>query len=102
MGKKIYKARLTDGRVVVLEKDCGCLDEIHEGPHWLHMDRFDRERNREYLARATAVPTTPAEDAASRLAFQAHVQGEQVRLANKLRSLTSRGIAELLPVEEEP
>ncbi len=43
--RRVIKARLTSGEIIVLEKDCGCCDEIHIGPHWLHMNDFDRATN---------------------------------------------------------
>lgn len=33
-----------------LPKDCGCLDRIHLGPHWLHEDALDREQTRKQIA----------------------------------------------------
>jgi hypothetical protein len=34
------KAKLESGEIVTLEKDCDCV--IHDGPHWVYMDAFDR------------------------------------------------------------
>ncbi len=34
--------------------DCGCIH--HHGPHWLYMDRFERRRNTELLARSIRTP----------------------------------------------
>jgi len=41
------KAELENGTIVDLEKECGCI--THEGPHWIHMDKMDRERNKKLL-----------------------------------------------------
>lgn len=75
-------AKLTDGRTVELEKDCECI--THDGPHWLHMDRIDKELNAELLARG---------DYLSLIAF---AQGESRRLDEKLRNMESRKISELI------
>jgi hypothetical protein len=32
--------------------DCGCLPEIHTGPHWRHIDALDRARNEAQIRRA--------------------------------------------------
>lgn len=37
------RARLEDGSIVELVKDCGCLH--HEGPHWLHMNKVEEALN---------------------------------------------------------
>ena len=48
------KSQLEDGTVIELIKDdCGCLDSIHTGPHWLHMDAFDRATNQLLLNHKT-------------------------------------------------
>lgn len=80
------RARLTDGTVVELEKDCDCV--THEGPHWLHMDDVDKSLNVPLRARALA--------GESLLAIRAYAQVEQQRLAMKLREMESRNIAEIL------
>jgi len=42
--RQVYTcARLSDGRVIRLSKDCECV--THEGPHFLYMDRVSRDLN---------------------------------------------------------
>lgn len=41
------EARLEDGSIVTLEKDCSCID--HQGPHWLHSDHLFRQLNLQLL-----------------------------------------------------
>ena len=61
--------------------DCGCI--THQGPHWLHMDLLDRERNLKLLERLVrAVEMRNADDHA--LAHQAWLQAERMRLREKL------------------
>lgn len=88
------KARLTDGRVVQLKKDCGCSDEIHSSgaPHWLHMDHVSHELNQRLLPRV---------DQGDALAARAFAQEERVRLNSKLASLQQHGIEELIPEEDD-
>lgn len=43
------RAELESGEIVELVKECGCLDELHQGPHWLHMDEVDRDLNAKLL-----------------------------------------------------
>jgi len=42
------------GKWVELPKDCGCLPEIHEGPHWIHADASYREANLKLYDRCQA------------------------------------------------
>lgn len=84
----------TDSELIELEKDCGCLDEIHVGPHWIHMDRYDQNVGKEYLARAEAAHGT----ARVMMAREASVQHELARVTEKRRQFGSRGIECLLPV----
>lgn len=39
-----YKAKLKNGEVVNLEKECDCI--IHDEPHWIHADRIWKQSNR--------------------------------------------------------
>lgn len=80
------KAELTNGEIVELEKDCGCI--IHEGPHWLHMDAVDKDLNQQYLR-------------PDFLSLHAFAAAEQRRLEIKLREMESRGIARIIR-EENP
>lgn len=75
---------MQDGSIIPAEKDCGCLDEIHEGPHWLHMDDVDKKLNKKYLERG---------DAAS---LQVFARLEIQRLQTKHRELVSRKIEEII------
>jgi hypothetical protein len=81
MGILTMKARLEDGSIVTLEKDCSCID--HEGPHWLHSDHLFRQLNLQLLGRGQ-LPT---------MAFTIE---EQARLSRKLSIMKAKRIAELL------
>jgi hypothetical protein len=50
----MLRFRLADGRTVVAEKDCTCLDTIHNGPHWLYTNDLWSERNHKLLATGNA------------------------------------------------
>lgn len=80
------KARLTDGSVVELVKDCGCV--IHEGPHWLHMDEVSKRLNQPLREKALT---------GSQLAAYALATEEIARLREKRYQMESRRIAQLLP-----
>lgn len=41
------RAKLVDGTVVILTKDCECI--THDGPHWIYADELWARRNRELL-----------------------------------------------------
>jgi len=79
----VRSARLTNGSIVPLLKDCGC--GTHDGPHWLHMDRIDRDQNKSLLDGAT-----------SSAEIKAFMEAEQRRLAEKLREMKARNIEEIL------
>ena len=81
----MVRARLSDGSVVELEKDCGCV--IHEGPHWLHMDEVDKQLNARLRERAFK---------GEFLAVHAFALAEARRLGEKLREMESRNIEEIL------
>lgn len=74
-------ARLEDGSIVTLEKDCGCTD--HDGPHWLHSDHLFRQLNLQLLG-------------PNNLQTQAFAIEEQARLTRKLSIMKAKRIAELL------
>ena len=76
------KARLANGQIITLEKDCGCI--IHEGPHWLHMDEVSRKLNYQILERG------------GQFAGIAFAREERVRLQNKERNMTTRNIVEII------
>lgn len=75
------KARLEDGSIVTLEKDCSCID--HVGPHWLHSDRLFHRLNLQLLG-------------LNNLQTQAFAIEEQARLTRKLSIMKAKRIAELL------
>ncbi|MCD2453645.1 hypothetical protein GO003_025025 [Methylicorpusculum oleiharenae] len=75
------KARLEDGSIVTLEKDCRCID--HEGPHWLHSDHVYRQLNLQLLGQGM-------------LQTQAFAIEERARLTRKLSIMKAKRIAELL------
>lgn len=65
-------------------KDCQCL--THDGPHWLHMDFLDRERNLAYLERfVLSVETRNADDFLP--AWEAWRRAEEARLQEKRRNM---------------
>jgi hypothetical protein len=74
------RARLTDGEVVTLEKDCTC--PAHEGPHWLHVDARERAEAAQALR--------------AREIFE-HIFIEQARLQAKAWNMNRHGIVELIP-----
>jgi hypothetical protein len=84
------KARLKDGSVVALVKDCGCL--THEGPHWLHMDALDRER-----ADAMLPPRGLRAEDIDRQTLMGFIAAEVARLGEKRYQMLARGIEQLLP-----
>ena len=74
------RARLTNGQVVTLDKDCTCL--THEGPHWVYVD--ERER-------AEASRALKAQDLFEVIFI------EQARLKAKVWNMERQGIVELIP-----
>ena len=74
------RARLTNGEVVTLEKDCTCT--AHEGPHWLHMDQMER---------AEASRAIKAQDLFELIFI------DQARLQAKAWHMNRQGIVELIP-----
>jgi hypothetical protein len=71
---------LVGGSMVELPKDCDCLPEIHEGPHWMHADKTWHESNLKLLKR---------DDYLGGIAF---AQQEGARLREKIYQMESRGI----------
>lgn len=84
-----YRALMLDGTFVLLEKDCECVDELHTEPHWLHMDTFDKERNRKMGADAVASNNGPL--------WRTYCLAEMQRLNEKLANLKKYRIAEVFP-----
>jgi hypothetical protein len=74
------RARLNNGEVVTLAKDCAC--PTHEGPHWVYVD----ERERAKVSRALK----------AREVFE-HIFIEQARLQAKAWHMNHQGIVELIP-----
>lgn len=94
------KARLKTGEIIELEKDCSCLPEIHEGPHWLHMIDYDARRYKEYANDARAIIASTMGDPITKMHAEAllrqYIDRERARLDDKLREMTSRGIVEII------
>lgn len=87
------RARLKSGEIVELKKDCGCLDSIHTGPHWLHMDDFDKAANGELIEIVRANPTRAYYDEAL---IRRVAELEIVRLKEKRRQMEAAGIIEII------
>jgi hypothetical protein len=81
MGILTMLARLEDGSIVTLEKDCSCTD--HDGPHWLHSDRLFHRLNLQLLG-------------PDQLQTRTFAIEEQARLSRKLSIMKAKHIAELL------
>lgn len=75
------KAELTTGEIVPLEKDCECI--THNGPHWVHMADFWRQKNRD-------MPVGNA------LCLGAKAQEELMRLDALRREFEQHGIVRLI------
>jgi hypothetical protein len=90
-------ARLTDGSVVELVKECGCV--VHEGAHWLHMDHLIRAQNRQLLASIQAQAAGPTDPGMWACLCDAYMQEELARLREKRWQMERQGIAELLHAE---
>lgn len=75
----MIKAKLTDGTIIELVKDCECIH--HSGPHWLHLDDLDKRRAKEFLDRGCV---------------EACITLELERLDRKLFELESRGIEKII------
>jgi hypothetical protein len=77
-------------------KDCQCV--THDGPHWLHMDRHDKQRADDLLRWARENPPTDFTAAGHRHALFEHVATmELARLDAKEREMRRRGIAGIPP-----
>lgn len=101
------KARLTDGSVVELAKDCDCI--THDGPHWLHYDALWRAINQEIKATADlAYAALQAKGLCTiteiwdvELIYGAFASEESRRLDDKLRTMVRLGIEEILKDDTE-
>lgn len=98
------QARLTTGEIVELPKDCGCLDEIDVGPHWLHMDAYLRQKNqkaiKDAIAKAEGSKTMSDVMAVEALIHQVG-QEEIARLEEKVRMMKRLGIEEIICDQQE-
>ena len=74
------RARLANGEVVTLEKDCTC--PAHEGPHWLYVDATER---------VEASKAMKVQDLFELIFI------EQARLQAKAWHMQRQGIVELIP-----
>ncbi len=98
------QAKLVTGEIVELEKDCSCLDAIHIGPHWLHMDAIERVTNDEFLSgikiKIAAAKTFTDVNLCDSLIARFYGL-EMVRLDMKAREMSRRNILELLDGDRE-
>lgn len=85
------RAELESGEIIELVKDCGCLNEIHQGPHWLHMNDVDREVNAEVGEQLTGYPSI-----SERLRGYAFTQAEMRRLKQLEYEMRSRKIVRII------
>jgi hypothetical protein len=103
-GTMKIQARLTTGEIVELPKDCGCLDEIDVGPHWLHMDAYLRQKNqkaiKDAIAKAEGSKTMSDVMAVEALIHQVG-QEEIARLEEKVRMMKRLGIEEIICDQQE-
>lgn len=82
------KAKTTTGQIIELPKECGCMDSIHTGPHWLHMDDYDKAENKSNLE--------AARQSGNVALFNHACQAEQRRLQAKLATMERLGIVEII------
>lgn len=111
MGTDQFRAELTSGEIVILEKDCGCV--THQGPHWIHSDDTYRSMNRDILERAcgnaddimarfdAGETITWSEGVGAELAFHGFAQEEVARLQSKEREMKNRGIVRIIRPGED-
>ena len=74
-------ARLKDGKIIELVKDCDCLPKFHDGAHWLYADALWKERNRALLQAGN---------------FHGFLVEDRARLREKIFQMGSRSIEELI------
>jgi len=94
------KARLTDGSIVDLPRDCDCL--THDGPHWLHIDTYTKQRSQaDYVEPITTVVELGAA-ATSNQVYHAmalahrYAELQLVRLGELRRNMERLGVIELI------
>lgn len=85
-------ARLVDGSIVELVKDCACI--THQGPCWLRMDHLDRLANQQTLMSLQA-QVAKRSDSWFAL-YDAYARTERERCREKRQEMERRGIVELL------
>lgn len=80
---------LEDGSIVpaIGECDCGCIPELHDGPHWLYENDIWRRRNKSMLEQATFY---------SLLGF---AQEEKLRLDELAKQMKSHNVARIIRPE---
>ncbi len=95
----MIRAKLITGEVVELKKECGCLDEIHSGPHWLHMNDFRRRQN-EVAIKSALDRAEKSGDIISIMQARAlihKVSAEEIaRLEEKERMMRQAGVEEII------
>lgn len=79
------------GNPVAPVRDCGC--EIHDEPHWLHMDRVIRSLNMNLLRKANG--------ANGSLALRGFAMEEQARLNDKITAMLRAGVDKIVYADQE-
>jgi len=82
------KAELTDGTIIELEQDCGCI--THTGPHWIHMDAIDKWLNNALI-----------KESLNPLHIQEIARLELARLEAKRRNMIKHGIVRIIKETED-
>ncbi|MGH9821717.1 MAG: hypothetical protein ACREDR_00440 [Blastocatellia bacterium] len=101
------KARLQNGEIVTLPKDCQCLAHIHTGPHWIHMDAFDKRQNRAVLGDDVTPEGLRERIKSSGYAMQLEAlfhwfaESELRRLREKRHNMERAGIVEIIHQRED-
>lgn len=96
---KPIHAELTDGRIVPLDGPCeaGCI--THTGPHWLHMDEYERATNLKLLGmaeRQAKSARTYTEALMVEVYLHRFAELEAVRLQSKSHEMKRAGIVRLI------
>ena len=77
------KAKLDDGTIIDLVKDCDCLID-HNCPHWLYINDYWKQKNDLILRKDNL------------LSSLAYVKEENARLIDKIYQMESRHIVEII------
>jgi hypothetical protein len=93
------KLKLISGEIIEADgmRDCTCI--THKGPHWLHMDEFDKAQNSKLLAQAEGLiqpPHTSARYMQAQALFRRFCEFEIVRLGQKADAMVSAGVVEVM------